>query len=200
MLLIGLTGPSGAGKSTVSRILSSFGLPVLDADDIYHTLLTPPSECLSDLTECFGREVLFPDGTLNRAALASIVFNDPAELEKLNHITHSHVLRDFRRQLKKLRDDGVPAAVFDAPQLFESGANRECNIVISVLAEEETRLHRIMERDGISRDAALERIRAQKSDRFFRTHSDYVIENDLGVESLTPQVESILRETGVLPQ
>ena len=200
MLLIGLTGPSGAGKSTVSRILSSFGLPVLDADDIYHTLLTPPSECLSDLTECFGREVLFPDGTLNRAALASIVFNDPAELEKLNHITHSHVLRDFRRQLKKLRDDGVPAAVFDAPQLFESGANRECNIVISVLAEEETRLHRIMERDGISRDAALERIRAPKSDRFFRTHSDYVIENDLGVESLTPQVESILRETGVLPQ
>ncbi len=200
MLLIGLTGPSGAGKSTVSRILSSFGLPVLDADDIYHTLLTPPSECLSDLTECFGHEVIFPDGTLNRAALASIVFNDPAELEKLNHITHSHVLRDFRRQLKKLRDDGVPAAVFDAPQLFESGANRECNIVISVLAEEETRLHRIMERDGISREAALERIRAQKSDRFFRIQSDYVIENDLGMDALTPQVESILRETGVLSQ
>ncbi len=200
MLLIGLTGPSGAGKSTVSRILSSFGLPVLDADDIYHTLLTPPSECLSDLTECFGPEIISADGTLNRSALASIVFNDPAELEKLNHITHSHVLRDFRKRLKNLRDNRVPAAVFDAPQLFESGANRECNIVISVLAEEETRLHRIMDRDGISREAALERIRAQKPDRFFRTHSDYIVENDLGIDTLTSRVESILRETGVLSE
>lgn len=200
MLLIGLTGPSGAGKSTVSRILGSFGLPIIDADNIYHTLLTPPSECLSDLTECFGREVLSPDGTLNRAALAAIVFNDPTELEKLNHITHSHVLRDFRKQLKKLRDNGVPAAVFDAPQLFESGANRECNIVISVLAEEEIRIHRIVERDGISREAALSRVRAQKNERFFRTHSDYIIENNLSEDALAPQIQRILTETGVLPK
>ena len=198
MLLIGLTGPSGAGKSTVGQLFSSFGLPVMNADDIYHALLIPPSECLSDLTECFGHEVLNADGTLNRPALASIVFNDPAELEKLNHITHSHVLRDFRRQLKKHRDDGVPAAVFDAPQLFESGANRECNIVVSVLADEELRIHRIMERDDISFDAALERIRAQKSDHFFRTHSDYVIENNLNTDTLITQVQRILRETGVL--
>ena len=198
MLLIGLTGPSGAGKSTVGQLFASFGLPVLNADDIYHTLLTPPSECLSDIAECFGQEVLNPDGTLNRKALAAIVFNDPNELEKLNHITHSHVLRDFRRQLKKIRDHGVSAAVFDAPQLFESGANRECNIVVSVLAQEEIRIHRIMARDDISRQAALERIRAQKSDHFFRTHSDYVIENDLNTDALISQVQRILRETGVL--
>ena len=200
MLLIGLTGPSGAGKSTVSRLFASLGLPILDADAIYHTLLTPPSECLSDITECFGRQILRPDGTLDRAALASIVFHDPAELEKLNHITHSHVLRDVRRQLRRLRDEGVPAAVLDAPQLFESGADKECNIVISVVASEETRLHRLVERDGISHQAALERIRAQKSELFFRTHSDYVIENDLGVEALVPQIRGILAETGVLPK
>lgn len=200
MLLIGLTGPSGAGKSTVSELFASFGLPVLNADAIYHTLLTPPSECLSDLTECFGREILAPDGTLNRTALAAIVFDDPRELEKLNHITHSHVMRDARRQLKKLRDNGVPAAVFDAPQLFESGADRECNIVVSVLAEEEIRLHRILERDGIPREAALKRIHAQKSDRFFRTHSDYIIENNLSPDALIPQVRQILKETGVLPR
>lgn len=200
MLVIGLTGPSGAGKSTVGQVFASFGLPVLNADAIYHTLLTPPSECLSDITECFGRDVLSADGTLNRAALASIVFNDPEELEKLNHITHSYVLRDFRRQMKRLREEGVPAAVFDAPQLFESGADRECNIVVSVLANEETRLHRIMGRDDIPSERAQERMNAQKSDRFFRTHSDYIIENDFGTDSLIPQVRQILRETGVLSQ
>lgn len=200
MLLIGLTGPSGSGKSTVSQLFSSFGLPVLNADAIYHTLLTPPSECLSDLTECFGREILSPDGTLNRPVLAEIVFNDPAELEMLNHITHSHVMRDVRRQLKKMREDGVPAAIFDAPQLFESGADKECNIVVSVLAEESVRLHRILERDGISEEAAIKRMRAQKPDLFFRTHSDYVIENNLGAESLIPKVRQILEETGVLPK
>ena len=198
MLLIGLTGPSGAGKSTVGKLFASFGLPVLNADDIYHTLLTPPSECLSDISACFGQEVIRPDGALNRKALASIVFNDPHELEKLNHITHSHVLRDFRRQLKKIRDAGIPAAVFDAPQLFESGANQECNIVVSVLAEEETRVQRIIARDGISRQAALERIHAQKSDHFFKTHSDYVIENNVNTDALISQVQNILRETGVL--
>ena len=198
MLLIGLTGPSGAGKSTVSELFASYGVPVINADTIYHTLLTPPSECLSDISACFGQEVIHPDGTLNRRALASIVFNDPRELEKLNHITHSHVLRDFRRQLKKIRDEGIPAAVFDAPQLFESGANRECNIVVSVLADEEIRVQRIISRDGISREAALERIRAQKSDHFFRTHSDYIIENNLNTDALISQAHAILRETGVL--
>ena len=200
MLVIGLTGPSGAGKSTVGQILSTYGLPVLNADSIYHTLLTPPSECLSDLTECFGRGILAPDGTLNRKALAAIVFDDPKDLEKLNHITHSYVLRDMRKNLKKLRDEGVPAAVFDAPQLFESGADRECNIVISVIAPEEIRLQRIQERDGISEEAALKRIRAQKSERFFRTHSDYVIENALSTDALLPQVRKILQETGVISQ
>ncbi|MBR7097805.1 MAG: dephospho-CoA kinase [Clostridia bacterium] len=200
MLVIGLTGPSGAGKSTVGQVFASFGLPILNADAIYHTLLTPPSECLSDITECFGRDVLSADGTLNRAALASIVFNDPEELEKLNHITHSYVLRDFRRQIKRLREEGVPAAVFDAPQLFESGADRECNIVVSVLASEETCLNRIVERDGITAERARERINAQKSDRFFRTHSDYIVENEFGTDNLIPQVRQILRETGVLSQ
>ena len=200
MLLIGLTGPSGSGKSTVSQLFSSFGLPVLNADAIYHTLLTPPSDCLSDLTECFGREILSPDGTLNRAALAAVVFDDPRELEKLNHITHSHVLRDVRRQLKKMRENGVPAAIFDAPQLFESGADRECNIVVSVLADEDIRLQRILRRDGISEEAAIRRMRAQKSDLFFRTHSDYIIENNLGADALIPKVRQILQETGVLSQ
>lgn len=200
MLVIGLTGPSGAGKSTVSALFASFGLPILDADAIYHALLIPPSDCLSELTAHFGREILLPDGTLNRRTLGSIVFENPEELEALNAITHRYVMRDIRKHLRDLRDAGTPAAVLDAPQLFEGGAERDCNIIVSVLADTEIRLHRILARDGISPEDAMRRIRAQKSPTFFRSHSDYIIENNGTPEALVPQVRAVLTETGVIPE
>lgn len=200
MLVIGLTGPSGAGKSTVGAQFASFGIPVLDADQIYRELLVPPSECLSELVAHFGNRILTADGTLDRRTLGSIVFSDTQALEGLNQIAHRHVLKEARKRLRRLHDEGIPAAVFDAPQLFESGADRDCNIIVSVLASEELRLHRILLRDRISEQAALQRIHAQKSDRFFRTHSDYVIENHLNPEATLPQVRAILAETGVIPQ
>ncbi len=198
MLVIGLTGPSGAGKSLVATQFASFGIPVLDADAIYRELLVPPSECLSDLIENFGKKILLSDGTLDRRTLGSIVFTNPEALERLNKIAHRHVLAEVRRRLRQQRDEGVTAAVFDAPQLFESGANRDCNLVVSVLAPEEIRLHRILLRDGISEQAALERMHAQKSEQFFRAHSDYIIENDLNPEATLPQVKAILTEMGVI--
>ena len=161
MLTIGLTGPTGAGKSTVAGLFASFGLPVLDADRIYRELLIPPSDCLSELVRHFGREILAADGTLNRRALGRVVFSDPAELEILNGISHRYVMNDVRRRLRGFRTDGCPAAVFDAPQLFEAGADALCNIIVSVLASPEVRLGRIMARDGISEEAARERMAAQ---------------------------------------
>lgn len=200
MLTIGLTGPTGAGKSTVAGLFASFGLPVLDADRIYRELLIPPSDCLSELVRHFGREILAADGTLNRRALGRVVFSDPAELEILNGISHRYVMNDVRRRLRGFRTDGCPAAVFDAPQLFEAGADALCNIIVSVLASPEVRLGRIMARDGISEEAARERMAAQKPDAFFRSHSDYIIENNGGTESLTASVRRILTETGVLEE
>ena len=198
MLIIGLTGPSGAGKSTVSEIFASYGIPVMNADQIYHRLLIPPSPCLSELTDRFGRQILTPEGTLNRAALASVVFEDPAELEALNTIAHRHVLKETARLIRQYRENGAPAAVFDAPQLFESGADRQCNVIVSVLASPEIRLHRILLRDDITPEAAQRRMAAQKPDSFFRAHSDYVIENDSNPDNLIPRVREILLETGVL--
>ncbi len=198
MLTIGLTGPTGAGKSTVAGLFASFGLPVLDADRIYRELLIPPSDCLSELVRHFGREILSGDGTLNRQALGRLVFSDPSELDALNTIAHRHIMSDVRRRLRNLQSDGCPAAVFDAPQLFEAGADRLCSIVVSVLASPEARLGRIMARDGISEEAARERMAAQKSDAFFRSHSDYIIENNGGTEPLSASVRRILTETGVL--
>ncbi len=198
MLLIGLTGPSGSGKSRVAEIFSCFGLPVINADEVYHQLLVPPSPCLEELVERFGNTILTSAGTLNRRELANIVFSDPASLAALNSITHRYVMEEILRRTEQLRREETRAAILDAPQLFEAGANRMCGAVVSVLADKNLRLERILQRDGIDRDAALRRIAAQRSDEFFRSHSDYIIENNHTPEHLIPEVKRILSETGVL--
>ena len=198
MLVIGLTGPTGAGKGAVATIFEGYGIPVINADRVYHELITPPSSCLQELVEIFGKEILLPDGSLNRRALASIVFNDPAAREKLNTVTHRYVMEEIMTRIERLRRDGIPVAALDAPQLFEAGAHKACGAVVSVLAERQTRLERIVARDSITPEAAMRRILAQKSDEFFKTHSDYIIENNGNIELLTPQVHRILAELGVI--
>ena len=198
MQLIGLTGPSGAGKSTVAAHFAELGLPVLDADKIYRELLLPPSECLDELSQYFGKEILQNDGTLNRRRLASRVFADKSELEALNRIAHRHVMQEVHCRLQNLRNAGATAAILDAPQLFESGANKDCSAVVSVLADAELRLGRILARDGISREEALGRMQSQRSDRFFMEHSDYVIENNSDPDATRAQVRAILTDLGVL--
>ena len=109
-------------------------------------------------------------------------------------------MEEVKTRMERFRREGVPVAVFDAPQLFEAGAHRACGAVISVLADRGLRLERIMMRDGISAEAAMRRIRAQKSDEFFKTHSDYIVENNGNIELLTPKIHRILTELGVIPR
>lgn len=200
MLVIGLTGPTGAGKGRVAALFAAFGLPVIDADAVYHSLLLPPSRCLDELAEHFGHEILSPDGMLDRRALGTIVFADPEALQALNTITHHYVMAEIRRTLDRLRREDVLAAVIDAPQLFEAGAEKDCNVIVSVLADRELRLDRVVLRDGISREQAIGRMQSQKSDDFFRSHSDYIIENNDAGDNLLPHVRKILSEMGVVTE
>lgn len=197
MIVLGLTGPSGAGKGEISRILRMhYGAEIIDADAVYHALLIPPSPCLDALCEAFGNEILTEQGTLDRKMLGGIVFSNPEALKKLNTIAHHFVMEDVRKKFKQLRDADAPLAVLDAPQLFEAHAERDCDAVISVLADKELRARRIMARDNIDHDAAMKRINAQLTDEFFRMHSDYVIENSGTAEELLPAVRSILQSIG----
>lgn len=199
MKVLGLTGPSGAGKGEVAAMLRrDYGFPVLDADAIYHQLLLPPSPCLDALVREFGNDILCADGTLNRPALGSIVFTDSSRLKILNTIAHGYVMQEIRRQLSELRMDGAAVAVIDAPQLFEAGAERDCDLVLAVLAKTERRVERICARDGISPLRAEERIAAQHNDAFFRTHADAVIENDGTLAELQEKLCRILKSWGVL--
>ena len=199
MLTIGLTGPTGAGKGTVASLLAEYGIPSIDTDAVYRELLVPPSDLLDDLTQRFGLDILNEDGTLHRGVLAAKVFapGQEAELAALNAITHPHILNEVRRRLRSYGREwdrtGEPCAVLvDAPQLFESGFNLECEIICSVLAPKEKRLARIMERDGITREQALARMNAQYSDSFYRK-AGYVVINDGNVDKLRGEVDGFYR-------
>jgi dephospho-CoA kinase len=182
----------------VGAILSEHQIPVIDADAVYHGLLVPPSPCLDALRERFGDAVFTPDGLLNRRALGEIVFSDPNALKDLNRIAHGYVMEEIRNQLKLLQKRNIPVAVIDAPQLFEAEADKDCNLIVSVLADKRIRLERIMARDGIDAEAALRRMEAQKNDEFFKAHYDYVLENNGNPDLLRPKIQKILLETGVL--
>ncbi len=179
MLIIGLTGPSGAGKGYVASLFARHGVPSLDTDIIYHELLLPPSACLDELVARFGKAILTGRKTLDRAALAALVFAPGAQdaLDDLNRITHRHVLREVRRRCRALEAVGCAAVLVDAPQLYESGFHASCGRVLAVLAPREVRLARIMARDGLDEARATARLDAQKPDAFFRTHADAVLEN-----------------------
>ncbi len=200
MIIIGLTGPSGSGKGEVSKILSSYGFSVIDADSVYHDILMPPSDCLDELVRKFGRRILTAGNTLNRATLASLVFGKGNEenLEALNKITHKFVCRRIRNIEKSLNAAGCPVCVIDAPLLIESGLDADCDFVIAVLAEKNLRAARVSARDKISSDNALERINSQKPDEYYSENSEYTIYNNSDINALRAETENILHERGVV--
>ena len=202
MKIIGLTGPSGAGKGALGACFETCGVPVIDTDRIYHDLLVPPSACLDELVSAFGPHILTSDGTLNRTALATLVFAKGDEANErhatLNRITHRHVIQKTDEMLEQFCNEGKSAVVIDAPLLIEAGMHRDCDIVVAVLADRDVRLERLMARDGKGRDALLARIEAQPSDEFYRAHANVVIENNGDPSALSKAAGDILRRIGVL--
>lgn len=197
MKIIGLTGPSGVGKGWVCKQLEQFNIPAIDTDAVYHSLLVPPSPCLDELVMTFGQQIL-SNGELDRAALASIVFSDPQKLKRLNSITHKYILARTDVLLDMYRQKGHKAAIVDAPALFESGYDKNCDFVITVLADKDIRLKRIIKRDNISIQAAQNRINAQKSDEFYSSHAQYTLINNGNDKALNQDILSILKKEGLV--
>ncbi len=193
MFILGITGPTGSGKSLLCQTLSAHCIPVLDADEIYHGLLLPPSPCLDALRSAFGNEIFLKDGSLHRPALSDLVFHDKAKLELLNHTVLGFVLNQLRAEIRELERKGYTHVAVDAPTLFESGFDRECHRVIAVLASPELRLERILRRDGIDRSRAAARIAAQKEDAFYESRSDAVLYNNGDPQDLVCQIEELAR-------
>ena len=195
MKILGLTGPSGAGKAIVGEAFMTHGVPVLDTDRVYHAWIDQPSPCTEALAAAFGNSVLAQNGSIDRKKLAAVVFADDEKREErlatLNRITHAFVLKSCDKWLAMQEERGARAAVIDAPLLIEANLHLRCDAVIAVLAPASLRSARIQKRDGITKEAAEARIRAQKPDAFYREHADFVFVNDGDLSAVTPFVDAV---------
>lgn len=200
MKIIGVTGPSGSGKTVLTKYFNSIGVPTVDADEVYHSMLVPPSECLDAIRESFGNQVFLPDGGLDRTALGSVVFNDSEKLKLLNSTVLGMVLEKIRNMIADFDRKDCSAVIIDAPTLIESGFNDECDVVVSVIAPMEDRIARISQRDNISEDKARERVTAQKNDEFYKSHSDFVIFNDTNECDFLTKIKNLASEFEITAQ
>ena len=194
-MIIGLCGGSGSGKGTVSSILNNYDIPAIDTDLVYHNLTSYMSDCLIEIRDAFGENVI-SNGALNRKELSHIVFSDESGDKRnlLNLIAHKHILASVRDRISALVNEGYEHVIVDAPVLFESGFDKECDLVIGVIANREVRISRIMARDGIDYVSAKRRIDSQLSDEELRKRCDYVITNDRGIDELKVAVSKIYDE------
>lgn len=185
VLVVGLTGQTGAGKSTVSKVFSDNGFAIINADLISRKVVEKGTKCLEEIVDIFKDGILNSDGTLNRKSLGNIVFTDKTKLEMLNTIIYPYITSEILNEIKHLSDSGKKLVLLDAPTLFESHADDFCEIIISVLSDEEIREERIIKRDGLTKKQANDRMNSQLDAEYFASHSDYVIENNDTLESLS---------------
>ncbi len=192
MHIFGITGTTGSGKTSVLEAFRKKGALLLDCDRLYHDLLETSEGMLRELEDRFPDA--FEKGRLMRKKLASIVFHNEATLADLNAITHRYVCEDVKRQLRAHAMSGGQVAVIDAVELISSGLGALCDCTIAVLAPEAERMKRIMVRDGLTEEQALERIRAQKNDAYYRENCTYTVLNDGTVEQLSEKINQIMKE------
>ncbi|WP_179413595.1 dephospho-CoA kinase [Mucilaginibacter sp. E4BP6] len=191
MLKIGITGNIGSGKTTVSKIFEVLGIPVFYADDEAKKVMVDDDILVNELKQTFGSESYFEDGTLNRKHIAGIVFNNEAELKKLNAIVHPAVFRAFDNWVPRFKN--APYVLKEAALLFESSSYKMCDKSIMVTSPLELRIERVILRDGLSRDEILNREARQFSEEKKLQLADYAIKND-NTELVIPQVLALHKQ------
>jgi dephospho-CoA kinase len=189
---IALTGGIGSGKSTVARMLAARGAVVVDADAIAREIVEPGQPALQEIREAFGPEVVAPDGTLDRARLAAIVFADADALARLNAITHPRIAERSAELLASAPADAV--VVYDMPLLVEQGgeALRGWDRIVVVDAPDEVRLERLFAR-GLEREDAERRLRAQATREQRLAVADVVLDNSGDLVALESAVDGLWR-------
>ncbi len=191
MRIIGLTGGIASGKSLVARLLEGLGGVVIDADQLAREVVAPGEPAYFAIIDEFGAEVLNQDGTLNRKALGRIVFADPRARRRLEEITHPAIAGLAERKLATLKEAGTTVAIYMAPLLIEAGVASRVDEIWVVYADRETQIRRLVRRDGISRDEALQRLAAQMPMEEKRTYGRIVIDNCGAPEETERQVREI---------
>ena len=191
-MIIGITGGSGCGKTTLLNVIREAGGLVLDCDAIYHELLASDKAMLSAIEARFPGTV--ENGILHRKKLGAIVFADDQALLDLNRITHGAVKQEVLHRL----GTNPSFAAIDAIGLFEGGLAELCDVTVAVTAPQEQRIHRLMERDGISEGYARSRIAAQKSQDWFRNHCSITLDNCADFDTFQAKCLDFLKSLGIM--
>lgn len=183
MIIVGLTGQSGAGKTTVCDTFEKSGFAIINADIVAREVMSKGSECLDETVSVFG-DILSEDGTLDRKKLAGIVFSDSDKLSIYENIIFPYIISSIKEKIDMYKKEMYNYILLDAPTLFESKADGLCDIIVSVIADRDIRLNRILKRDSITLHEAESRLNSQKNDDFYTGKSDYVIKNNGSLSEL----------------
>ncbi len=191
MKVIGLTGGIGSGKSTVSRFLAELGAVILNADEVGYEAFKPDTEIWRQVVAAFGRQIVTPDGNIDRKKLGDIVFGNAESLSRLNQIMHPRMYNMVKAQLEEYQRQGTRVIVLEAPLLLEAGWTPLVDEVWVTTASESTVLKRLEERTGLSPAESLTRIRLQLSSAERVRHADVVINTDCDLDELKPRVTEL---------
>lgn len=190
MITIGLTGGIGSGKTTIAQWFQEKGIPVYNSDFEAKKLMNENEDLIQQLIELFGDET-YKNGEYNRSYVASKVFNDKELLNQLNAIVHPAVFKHFDEWLDNQNSSFV---VKEAAILFESGSYKDCDYIISVIADEEIRIKRVAKRDQLNEDQIRSRMKSQWADQQRIEKSDFIIENNKDLNALKLEFEKVYDE------
>lgn len=194
MFVVGLTGGIASGKTTVSRMFSELGVPVICADELAHAAVRPNSPGLGEIRRAFGDDLVDPKGSLDRAAMARLVFNDESARKRLEAIVHPRVLEEQNKKIAELAAQGHNIAVVDVPLLYESGLEGVFDLIIVVYVPRNFQEDRLMRRDNMSRKEARLRLDAQMSIEEKKNRADRIVDNTGRREAIRKQVEALVEE------
>ena len=196
--VVGLTGGIGTGKSTAAEYLKKKGFAHIDADQIGRDITADGSPMLPVLDGIFGPtgeygaegfDILREDGSLDRKALASIVFTDMKKKLKLDEVMFKAIIAETKRLVEVYSQDDPVGILIDAPLLFEAGLDKECDLVLLIVADMDVRIHRVCARDGATEQEVRNRINSQMSDEEKISRSHVVVDNSGTLEELEKQLE-----------
>lgn len=186
--IIGLTGGIGSGKTTIAKKFLERGIPIYNADERSKILLDQ-NDVIQEITTIFGKEILAENQKIDRKKLAQIVFKNPEQLQKLNHILHPKVGLDFKNWV--LEHKKHPFLIKEAAILLESGSYKSCDYIILVKATLENRIKRVIARDKTTEKDVIDRINNQWSDEKKEPLVDFIIQND-DINVIDNQIDKIL--------
>lgn len=193
-MLVGLTGGIASGKSTVSNILNEIGIPVIDADLIAREVVKPGKPAWQKIVNTFGNEVLLSNQQLDREELGRIIFENSKAKEKLDQITHPEIIKKLKERIENLQAQGAEIIIADVPLLIETGMVDFFDEIWVVYVSRQTQLNRLMNRDEIDYQTAVNKIEAQMPLKEKKEYADRLIVNEGDKEDLKDTVLSIWRE------